>query len=372
VSTRLPGSRSPGARLRPLLGGWFLISLLAVVRRRVLRLLEKRGALPAEGPEDAKQAYQARSPRQRLLFAGLDVRPPPRKVPRCAFLEGFSLHANTHLHAHDREGLERLCRYGARGALALERFEEGEDGGILYRMKRPMPDGATHLRFTGLELLRRMAALVPPPRSNPVCFHGVFAPGAKLRPFLVPAAVAPAAEESTRAVREAASGRAVRTSTPRLDWAGLLERLQGGGAAVWQVRVPAARRSLPDALPGGETGAEAPRAARGHPAPCTGKRAAAARLLAVSPPQHTHQAPRTPGPAHTRRRDSGAVRSRLEAGAPLGCPPGTFRLRTRPWEGCTLRQLRDMKSATGTWRGYAFTEEISVVFVGGGVAVGGV
>jgi hypothetical protein len=32
---------------------------------------------------------------------------------RCALLEGFSLHANTHLHANDRQGLERLCRYGA-------------------------------------------------------------------------------------------------------------------------------------------------------------------------------------------------------------------------------------------------------------------
>ncbi|WP_047859630.1 transposase [Archangium gephyra] len=46
--------------------------LLRVVRHRVLRLLEKRGALPAQGPEDALQAYQAHSrltaragPRQR-------------------------------------------------------------------------------------------------------------------------------------------------------------------------------------------------------------------------------------------------------------------------------------------------------------------
>jgi hypothetical protein len=81
----------------------------------------------------------------------LEVRPVRRKVPRCAFLEGFSLHGNIHLHAKDREGLERLYRYGARGALALERFEEAEDGRIAYRMKRPMPDGTTHLLFTGME-----------------------------------------------------------------------------------------------------------------------------------------------------------------------------------------------------------------------------
>ncbi len=54
-----------------------------------------------QGPEDARQAYQAASLQQRFRWTGLDVRLPPRKVPRCAFLEGFSLHANTHLHAND-------------------------------------------------------------------------------------------------------------------------------------------------------------------------------------------------------------------------------------------------------------------------------
>ena len=70
------------------------------------------------------------------------MRPPPRKQPRCAVLEGFSLHSNTHLHANDRLGLERLCRYGARGALALARLSRAEDGRIAYRMKRPLPDGS--------------------------------------------------------------------------------------------------------------------------------------------------------------------------------------------------------------------------------------
>jgi hypothetical protein len=40
--------------------------LLRVVRHRVLRLLERRGGLPAQGPEDALQAYQAHSLQQRL------------------------------------------------------------------------------------------------------------------------------------------------------------------------------------------------------------------------------------------------------------------------------------------------------------------
>ena len=199
--------------------------LLRVVRQRVLRLLEKRGAVPAQGPEDAQQTYQAHSLQQRLRWLELDVPLPPSKQPRCFFLEGFSLHANTHLHANDRQGLERLCRYGARGALALERLSRAEDGRIAWRMKRPLPDGTTHLVFTGLELLRRVASLVPPLRSNLTRFHGVFAPGAKLRPFLLPQAGAEPKREKAREPPDAATRQEpTQERTPRLTWAGLLRR----------------------------------------------------------------------------------------------------------------------------------------------------
>lgn len=50
------------------------------------------------------------------------------------------------------------------GALALERLPQEEDGRIAWRMKRPLPDGTTHLLFTGLEFLWRVAPLVPPLR----------------------------------------------------------------------------------------------------------------------------------------------------------------------------------------------------------------
>ncbi|HYO58492.1 transposase [Archangium sp.] len=193
--------------------------LLRVVRHRVLRLLEKGGALPAQGSENALRAYQAHSPRQRLRWTELDVRPPPRKQPRCALMEGFSPHANTHLHAHDRQGLERLCRYGARGALALERLKRAEEGHITYRMKRPLPDGTTHLFFTGLELPRRVASLVPAPRANLTRFHGVFAPGARLRPFLFPQA---GAQEASVVPEAAARREPKKERTPRVDQAELL------------------------------------------------------------------------------------------------------------------------------------------------------
>ncbi len=215
--------------------------LLRVVHLRVLRLLEKRGALPAQGPEDALRAYQAHSLQQRLRWTELDVRPSPRKQPRCALLEGFSLHANTHLHANDRQGLERLCRYGARGALALERLSRAEDGRIAWRMKRPLPDGTTHLLFTGLEFLRRVASLVPPPRANLTRFHGVFAPGAKVRPFLFPQAGAEersetraqgGAEEASVAPEAGARQERSKERTPPVDFRGAAAQdLRGGRAS---------------------------------------------------------------------------------------------------------------------------------------------
>ncbi|MGA9522841.1 MAG: transposase, partial [Myxococcaceae bacterium] len=105
------------------------------------------------------------------LPVGREVRP-PRRSRRCATLEGFSLHANTRVHENDRTGLKTLCRYGARGPLSLERLSLREDGRLAWRMKRPAPDGSTHLLFTPLQLVRKLAALFPPPRFNLTRFHG--------------------------------------------------------------------------------------------------------------------------------------------------------------------------------------------------------
>src|SRR6266851_1112440 len=44
-----------------------------------------------------------------------------------AYLEGFSLHAAVHLDANDREGLARLCGYGARPPLSQEHGVEVYD-----------------------------------------------------------------------------------------------------------------------------------------------------------------------------------------------------------------------------------------------------
>ncbi|WP_437931303.1 hypothetical protein [Sorangium sp. So ce291] len=52
------------------------------------------------------------------------------------------------LAAHDREGRERLFRYGARPPFALERFSELADGRIAYRLKAPNRRGQTHRVMT--------------------------------------------------------------------------------------------------------------------------------------------------------------------------------------------------------------------------------
>ncbi len=57
--------------------------LLRVVRHRVLRLLEKRGALPAQGPQDALQAYQAHSLQQRLRWTEVEWGA-QGALPRCS------------------------------------------------------------------------------------------------------------------------------------------------------------------------------------------------------------------------------------------------------------------------------------------------
>jgi hypothetical protein len=79
---------------------------------------------------------------------------------------GFSLDASVRIEGADRVGLERLLRYCARPPFALERLEQITDDQLVYRFPKPQPDGRTELRLTPLELLERLAALIPPPRLH--------------------------------------------------------------------------------------------------------------------------------------------------------------------------------------------------------------
>lgn len=66
---------------------------------------------------------------------------------------------------HDRMRLERLLRYAGRPAIATERLSLLPDGRLLYRLKRRWRDGTTHVIYEPLELVERLAALLPPVTS---------------------------------------------------------------------------------------------------------------------------------------------------------------------------------------------------------------
>jgi hypothetical protein len=113
---------------------------------------------------------------------------PELEGERCASVAGVSLHANVAVPARDRRRLERLCRYAARPPVSTERLSRLPGGQLLYRLKHRWRDGTSHVVFDGLELLERLAALVPPPRFHLVRYHGILGPCASERDSIVPGA----------------------------------------------------------------------------------------------------------------------------------------------------------------------------------------
>jgi hypothetical protein len=112
---------------------------------------------------------------------GSESERPELTGPRCASINGFSLHANTQVPAHRRDQLERLIRYTARGAVALERLAEDANGDLLSSFTKPWSDGTTGVKLSPLELLEKLAAIVPLPRIHLVRYAGCLASHSPLR-----------------------------------------------------------------------------------------------------------------------------------------------------------------------------------------------
>lgn len=106
---------------------------------------------------------------------------PLAKGRRCFSINGFSLHANTSVNALQREKLDKLIQYMARGPLSNERLEIQKDGNVKLRLKTPWGDGTTHLLFTPGEFIEKLAALLPPSRTHLVRWSGCFAPNSPYR-----------------------------------------------------------------------------------------------------------------------------------------------------------------------------------------------
>jgi len=174
--------------------------LVKTVQRRVERALVHRGlyeVIEEEPEQDALFALQAASAANRVAMgvrAGRKVRKlqlgstRERKLPPlCAEAGYFNLHAGVRVRAQDRAALERLCRYVARPPLSHARLKRHDDGDIALALKTPWSDGTSHVLLSELELVEKLAALVPTPNANLVTYTGVLAPAAKWRSLVVPA-----------------------------------------------------------------------------------------------------------------------------------------------------------------------------------------
>jgi Putative transposase len=184
--------------------------VLETARRRVLRLLRRRGLLDAPDGFIAVDELAEESPALAGISAaavmgtaalgprtGLRVRrggesaewqdrEAPAPGPRQARNDGFDLHANVVAPAGDRGRLERLCRYALRPPIAQERLSFAGDGQVCLQLRRRWSDGTTHLLFDPVELLERLAAITPRPRINLILYYGVLAPRARWRSSVVP------------------------------------------------------------------------------------------------------------------------------------------------------------------------------------------
>ena len=83
--------------------------------------------------------------------------------------------------AHQRDKLERLCRYITRPAISENRLSLTNQGKVRYELKTPYRDGTTYVIFEPVDFIAKLAALVPKPRVNLTRYHGVFAPNRVLR-----------------------------------------------------------------------------------------------------------------------------------------------------------------------------------------------
>jgi hypothetical protein len=121
--------------------------------------------------------------------------------------------------AVDRNGLEHLLRYMFRPPFSLERVHKLADGRVLLELKRPMHNGVRAVAFTPRQFLRRLAALVPPPRWHATRYFGVLAPASKARPKIVSEAKQRETPEVPELVDDggAEDGRLAREACEELD-----------------------------------------------------------------------------------------------------------------------------------------------------------
>ena len=241
-----PSASSRGSSARRPPTDTDIATVLQTISRRVIRQLRKLGYLEVDTEDAVPTGYDpasdedpelartlAASVQQRIAFgerAGQRV----RRIgwgfgyegeisiltgTRCASVNGFSLHANTHVPAHRRDQLERLLRYTGRGAVSLERLEVNADGDLLYTFTHPWSDGTTGITLSPMELLEKLVALVPLPRQHLLRYGGCLAPHSHLRAAIIPTHASKGWKRpTTRARRRTGRGHGCSSASSRLIW----------------------------------------------------------------------------------------------------------------------------------------------------------
>jgi hypothetical protein len=223
--------------------------LLATIHQRVLRHIARWGPSEDVGADADHLAhespllatcYATSIARRRTLGlragAPLDRIGSDRNAPRVerrgrlqAHIDGFDLHAALRVAAQHPEGrapLEKLLKYCARPPIAHDRLSEWTDGRIALRLKTPWSDGTTHVVYEPLDLVAKLAALVPRPHKNLVLYHGVLAANSSWRKRVVGHGRG-VNREASAATAAAAAADPPSMRPRRAQWADLMRRAFG-------------------------------------------------------------------------------------------------------------------------------------------------
>jgi hypothetical protein len=130
-----------------------IAELLAVLRFRIFRRMLRLGAVP----ESSIRA----------------MLPWPHS--------GFTLDAGTLIESGDRDALRRLLLYVLRPALSLKKLTYKPEANIVRYQPSKTSAGPGYYEWTGVEFVRRLAALIPPPRKHVVRYYGALGPCSPLR-----------------------------------------------------------------------------------------------------------------------------------------------------------------------------------------------
>jgi hypothetical protein len=230
-----PGDR-PGFRFlgTPSVAG--IQRLLATCRRRIERLLAKRGIYggadagddPADqDPELAACLRDSVIDRQRRHRRTQEPRAPRTAPSLVAHEQGYSLHAETAIPGHDSHRRSALIRYLLRPPFAHTQLSTADDGRLVFRLSHAFDDGTTHVVWTPDTFLSRLAALIPRPRRHLLTYHGVLAPNHALRAQVVRKTVSSPQGCASAHRRSAPGGRPRRSTRLRSSHEQLLIRAYG-------------------------------------------------------------------------------------------------------------------------------------------------